>query len=169
MVIKYIFMFLIFIISLLIGNSISMKYKDRVIELKDFKSALNLLKAKIKYTYEPIPAIFMEISKKFENTVGDVFKISKEKMKENPAGEAWESAIDEYNFLSISKEDKKVLKGLGKLLGKTNKDGQIGEIELTEQFLDMQIEKAEKERIKNEKLYKTLGGVVGCTLVIILI
>lgn len=169
MVIKYIFMFLIFLISLLIGNAISTKYKARVVELKDFKSALNLLKAKIRYTYEPIPEIFLEISKKFESTIGDVFKISREKMKKIPAGEAWESSIDEYNFLSISKEDKKVLKGLGKLLGKTNKDGQVSEIELTEQFLDIQIEKAEKERSKNEKLYKTLGGVVGCTLVIILI
>ena len=90
-------------------------------------------------------------------------------MKKIPAGIAWESTIDEYNLLNISKEDKKILNGLGKLLGKTNKDGQISEIELTEQFLDMQIEKAEKERIKNEKLYKTLGGIVGCTLVIILI
>ena len=169
MVVKYIFMFLIFLISLLLGNSISMKYKERVVELKDFKSALNLLKAKIKYTYSPIPEIFLEISNKFENTVGDVFKISREKMKKGDAGKAWESAIDEYNLLNISKEDKKILKGLGKLLGKTNKEGQISEIELTEQFLDMQIENAEKERIKNEKLYKTLGGVVGCTLVIILI
>ena len=66
MVIKYIFMFLIFLISLLIGNAISTKYKARVVELKDFKSALNLLKAKIRYTYEPIPEIFLEISKKFE-------------------------------------------------------------------------------------------------------
>ena len=169
MFIKYIFMFLIFLISLLIGNAISTKYRERVIELKDFKSALNLLKAKIIYTYEPIPEIFLEISKKFDSTIGDIFRISRDKMKKIPAGIAWESAIDEYNLLNISKEDKKILNGLGKLLGKTNKDGQISEIELTEQFLDMQIEKAEKERIKNEKLYKTLGGIVGCTLVIILI
>lgn len=169
MIIKYIFMILIFVISILIGNSISMKYKDRVAELKDFKSALNLLKAKIKYTYEPIPEIFLEISKKFENTVGGIFKISRENMKISTAGKAWESAVDDYILLNISKEDKKVLKGLGKLLGKTNKEGQISEIELTEQFLDRQIEQAESERVKNEKLYKTLGGVIGCALVIVLV
>lgn len=169
MIVKYIFICLIFFISVILGNSISKKYKERVIELRDFKSALNLLKAKIKYTYEPIPEIFLEISNKFENTIGDVFKASKEKMQYHNAGKAWEIAIEEYNLLNISNEDKKILKGLGKLLGKTDKDGQIGEIELTEQFLDKQIEKAEAERIKNEKLYKTLGGIVGCALVIILI
>jgi len=169
MIIKYIFMILIFVISILLGNAISMKYKDRVTELRDFKSALNLLKAKIKYTYEPIPEIFLEISSKFENTIGGIFKISRDRMRTTTAGEAWELAVDGYNLLNITKEDKKVLKGLGKLLGKTNKDGQISEIELTEQFLDRQIEKAESERVKNEKLYKTLGGVIGCALVIVLI
>ena len=169
MVIKYIFMILIFVISLLLGNAISMKYKDRVLELRDFKSALNLLKAKIKYTYEPIPEIFLEISNKFEDTIGGIFKNSRQKMRICTAGEAWELALEESGLLNISKEDKKILKGLGKLLGKTNKEGQISEIELTEQFLDRQIENAEAERIKNEKLYKTLGGVIGCALVIILV
>lgn len=169
MIIKYILICLIFLISILLGNSISKKYKDRVLELRDFKSALNLLKAKIKYTYEPIPEIFLEISNKFEDTVGEIFKDSRVKMQCCTAGKAWEMAVEEYNLLNISKEDKKILKGLGKLLGKTDKDGQISEIELTEQFLDRQIEKAESDRVKNEKLYKTLGGIMGCALAIILI
>ena len=162
-------MFLIFVISLLLGNAISKKYQDRVLELRDFKSALNLLKAKIKYTYEPIPEVFSEISNKFNESIGGVFGLAKDKMRWKTAGESWELAIEEYSFLNVTNEDKKVLYGLGKLLGKTNKDGQISEIELTEQFLDRQIEKAEAECVKNEKLYKTLGGVIGCALVIILI
>lgn len=48
-------------------------------------------------------------------------------------------------------------------------EGQISEIELVSHFLDTQIEKAEKERTKNEKLYKTLGGIIGAVLFIILI
>lgn len=169
MIIKYILIIIIFSISVLIGNSVAGKYKGRVLELKEFKSALNLLKAKIRYTYEPIPEIFSEISNKFENNVGEIFKISKEKMSGNTAGTVWEEVIEEYKFLNISREDRKILKGMGKLLGKTDKNGQISEIELTEQFLDKQIESAECERTKNEKLYKTLGGIVGATLVIILI
>lgn len=37
------------------------------------------------------------------------------------------------------------------------------------QFLDTQLEQAEKERIKNEKLYRTLGGIIGAVLVIIFV
>ena len=58
---------------------------------------------------------------------------------------------------------------LGKTLGKTDKEGQISEIELVSQFLNKQILVAEEIRNKNEKMYKTLGVTIGLTLVIIFI
>ena len=57
----------------------------------------------------------------------------------------------------------------GRLLGKTDVAGQISEIEQVTQFLDTRIEQAEKERTKNEKLYRTLGGIIGAVLVIIFV
>ena len=62
-----------------------------------------------------------------------------------------------------------ILKELGKVLGQTDADSQVNEIEVTESFLNMQIEKAEEARKKNQKMYKTLGVVVGLVFVIILI
>ena len=43
------------------------------------------------------------------------------------------------------------------------------EIELTLNFIDTQILKAEEERKKNEKMYRSLGTIVGLAIVIILI
>ena len=60
------------------------------------------------------------------------------------------------------------MKKLGKLLGQTDVEGQVSEIEVTENFLDTQIEKAEEEKKKNQKMYKTLGVVVGLVFCIIL-
>ena len=48
-------------------------------------------------------------------------------------------------------------------------EGQISEIELVDNFLNTQIEKAEEESKKSTKMYKTLGVVVGLAIVIILI
>ena len=76
-------------------------------------------------------------------------------------------AID-TDLLSINEEDKSILKNLSKLLGQTDMEGQVNQINLTTAFLDEQIEKAEKERAKNEKMYRTLGMIVGLAIVIIL-
>lgn len=60
---KYIFLILIFIGCTSIGYFYSTRFKNRVIELKEFKSALNIMKNKIKFTYKPLGEIFEEISK----------------------------------------------------------------------------------------------------------
>ena len=61
-IIKYCMLFFVFILSVLIGRYISQKYRYRLEELEEIKNALNIFKSKIKFTYEPIPDIFKEIS-----------------------------------------------------------------------------------------------------------
>lgn len=157
----------IFLSSSAIGILASKKYEDRVNELKEFKNALNMFKSKIKFTYEPIPEIFEEISKQINSNTGKIFKLASSNMEVLAAGEAWNMAVD-TNILNINEEDRNILKNLSKLLGQTDIDGQINQIELTSKFLDEQIVKAEKEKLKSEKMYRTLGIVIGLGIVIIL-
>lgn len=167
-IIKIIVLSLIFTSTSLVGFLISNKYKNRVIELKEMKNALNIFETKIKFTYAPIPEIFEEISKNIKENIASIFKEASIKMEKVSAKTAWEEALKESNT-SFQTEDTEIIRGLGKLLGKTDIDGQVSEIELTSTFLDTQIEKAEKESSKNQKLYKTLGMVTGMAIVIILI
>lgn len=154
-VIKIILLCFVFGSASFVGILISNKYKNRVTELKEMKNALNMFETKIKFTYEPIPEIFEEISNTLKESIASIFKESSIKMKQISAKEAWEQALKESNSC-LQLEDIEIIKGLGKLLGKTDLDGQVSEIELTNTFLDMQIEKAEKEAVKNQKVYKTL-------------
>lgn len=168
-VIKYLMLLLILLSSTYIGILISKKYTNRVKELKQMKNALNIFSTKIKFTYEPIPEMFYEISNKIEAQIGEIFKNASEKMKKNiNAGEAWKQALEESNT-NMKKEDIETLKTLSNLLGKVDIEGQISEIELVNNFIDNQIEKAEEESKKNVKMYKTLGTTVGLALVILLI
>lgn len=166
--IKSILLLLIFITTAYIGILLSNKYKNRVIDLKEFQSALNMLETKIKFTYSPLPDIFEEISGHINSNIAHIFKMASLKMENMNAGDAWNQAI-EVSYTSLNKEDINTLKGLSKLLGKTDIDGQVSEIELVKKFIEVQIEKAEKECGKNQKLYKTLGIVSGMGIVIILI
>lgn len=146
----------------------SKKYSNRLRELKEMRKAFNFFEEKIKFTYEPIPDVFEEISHKVQDNIGEIFYNSSKSMENESAGVAWEKAVDEANN-NFTKEDKDIIKGLAKMLGKTDIDGQVSEIRLTCKFLDVQIKDAEIEKNKNEKLYKTLGATVGLALVIILI
>ena len=89
-------------------------------------------------------------------------------MKELSAGEAWEKAVYESDT-NLNKEDINVLLMLSKMLGQTDVEGQISQIEITENFLEKQIKEAQQEKDKNEKLYRKLGTTIGLAIVIILI
>ena len=114
-IIKFFMLVLIFITSTLIGRIISKKYIYRLEELEEIKNALNMFKTKIKFTYEPIPQIFEEISINCNKNVGNIFRLAKEKMIENNASIAWEEAVEEAGT-NLKKEDKNILKTLSKLL-----------------------------------------------------
>ena len=168
LILKTILLILIFSTATLIGLTISKKYQTRVKNLKEMQRALHIFEEKIKYTYETIPDLFLEISEKTSNSISQIFEESSKNMKDMSAGEAWELALDNSKT-KLNKEDIEILKGLAKMLGRTDLDGQVNEIKLTQKFIDTKIEDAEIERRKNEKLYKTLGVTLGLGLVIILI
>lgn len=168
------FVFKMFLLSFIVSASsgigilLSKRYSNREKEIKEMKSALNMFLTKIKFTYEPIPNLFMEISNKIGGNVGMIFSRASLRMKEETAGDAWQNALDdvEHNF---NAEDISVLKSLSKLLGQTDLDGQISQIEVVNQFLTSQLENASEEKKKNEKMYRTLGIITGLTIAVILI
>ena len=165
--VKYFILFLILVSSTLIGKFFSNKYIYRLEELEDVKNSLNILKTKIKFTYEPIPEVFGEIAENVNSNISRLFLLAKQNMEKMSAGEAFEEAVDNI-ICNLKNEDKKVIKMLSKLLGQTDIEGQISQIEITEEFLENQIKEAEEEKKKNERLYTRLGTVIGLTIVIIL-
>ncbi len=170
-IIKYFMLGLVLIISIIIGKFLSQKYSLRLEELEKIYNLLNILKTKLKFTYEPLPEIFEEIAENEKNNIGEIFKKAKEKMYENTASQAWEITINETekeNKTNLSKSDMQILKSLSKLLGQTDLEGQISQIEITQNFLQTQIKEAVNEKQKNEKLYSRLGTTIGLAIIIIL-
>ena len=167
-ILKYFMLFLILVACSLIGRIVSKKYINRVKELEEFKNALNIFETKIRFTYEPIPKIFSEISQNTSKNIGQIFKTAKEKMKDINANTSWEQSVDEVKNLELTKEDKYVLKTLAKELGQTDVEGQVSQIKMTKTFLETQIKEAKEIRYKNEKMYNKLGTIVGLAIVIIL-
>lgn len=167
-IIKYICIILVFFITFLIGYLISKKYSNRVEELKELQIALDILENKIKFTYEPLSDIFAEMKKLLKGNIANLFEEISINLKEKNVEIAFKKALSKIKT-NLSEEDLEIIKSLSKILGKTEKEGQVSQIELTQTFIKAQIKKAEIEEEKNSKLYKTLGATMGLAFAIILI
>ena len=97
------------------GLLISKRYSNRSDELKQIKTALNMIKTKIKFTYEPLSEIFEQISNSFSNDISEIFILTIKNLKNKSVKEAWEYSIDNCK-LNINKEDKRIIKELGNIL-----------------------------------------------------
>lgn len=163
--IKYASLLGILIISSYLGIYKAKEYENRVKKLTKFKSALIMFKSKIEFTYEPIKNIFEDISKVIYKDENNIFEnvIKNEK----DIYTSWKEAVRCENSFTI--EDIEIIETIGKLLGKTDLEGQVSEINLGLNLVEKQIETAENEKNKNVKLYKTMGIVCGIGICIILI
>ena len=167
-IIKYLMLLFVFIGFSFIGRCIAKKYSYRLEELEEMKNILNVFKSKIRFTYEPIPEIFREITNNAKENIGQIFEKAEKNMQNFSAGEAWEKAV-QTSETNLTNEDLHVLLMLSKMLGQTDVEGQISQIEITENFLEKQIKEAQQEKNRNEKLYRKLGTTIGLAIVIILI
>ena len=109
--VKYILLIGIFGLSTAIGFLISKSYQNRVIELKEFKNILNIMKTKIKFTYEPLAEIFKQISKENQTSIEKIFGQMANQLTYNQAKDVWEDCIQNAD-ISIKQEDKDILKKL---------------------------------------------------------
>lgn len=168
--IKYILIFLVFLIFFAMGNRYSKKYSNRVNELERMNNMLNVFRAKIKFSCLAIQDVFSQIYEDNKNNIGMIFNNANKYMEQNTASTAWQMALDSSKEnTSLTYEDYETLASLGKMLGNTDVGGQVSQIELTKELLQKQIKEAQEEKKKNSKLYKTLGLTVGLAVAIILI
>lgn len=163
--IKYVNLLGILLISSYLGIYKSKEFENRVRELTRFQSSLIMFKSKLEFTHEPIRNIFKEISHVIYNDNNNIFENVVN--SNNDVYSSWMEGVNNQN--EFTKEDKEIIKTIGKLLGKTDLDGQVNEINLGINLVGKQLKEAEIEKNKNVKLYKTMGIVCGIGICIILI
>ena len=117
-ILKYMFLFFVFLGAWFIGNLVSRKYKYRVKELKDFKEFFNILESKIKFTYEPLGEIFLDTKQLVKNNnINKILENTNINLKNNNFKIAWENAItSSATELCLNDEDLGIIKGLGNML-----------------------------------------------------
>ena len=157
---------------MLIGRTMAQGYVERVKNLQEFITALSLLRSKIAFGQEVLEISFLDIAVSCENKVGRIFKEVAEELNSTniPVSEIWSNKVDEYfRNLDFNFNDEKILLDFGNTLGRGSIDEEVRNINLAVERLKTQLENATDERNKYSKLYRTIGGIGGTALAIILI
>lgn len=165
-------------ISIILGCSImgflyGAIYGKRLCNLNNLIHCIRGLETEVLISQTPLPDALEKVSKAGKGEIASVFQIIKDDLVWNKRQEVYhsflavESNLREKYFLK--NEDIDAVLTFSKVLGKTNRDDQKKNFTIVLNELEQLAVDANYEKQKNEKLYRTLGLLIGLTITIILI
>ncbi|MBU4532132.1 MAG: stage III sporulation protein SpoIIIAB [Eubacteriales bacterium] len=156
-----------------LGLTVANAYQNRPRELRDMQTALHLLETEIAYGATPLVEALDNVSTRVPSPVG---RFMSEVARELSAGygatvrEAWGFALNGFRPETFLKEeDLSVVKGLGEVLGASDRADQLKHLRLAIERLKAQGHKADDEAKRNVKLWQCLGFTGGLAVTLILI
>ena len=173
MILKIIGSIIVVTASSFIGCFLSKDCSKRPLQLKILQGLIQMLENEIRFLSSYIPDAFKRIYESVDSPAAEFFKATIENLNNDSslnASQAWEMAISKNIYkTALNGEDRDTLVNFGKMLGNSDLEGQIKNIEFVLHQLSLQEKKAEETKRKNETLYKTLGFLGGIAVVLVLI
>lgn len=159
--------------ALLFGESKARALSRRVEELEQFQRSLKLLVVEISFGRALLPYAFETVARRLGPPLDRLYELAAARLlagDERSAREIWEVALEEfYPRSALTAGDREIFSGLGISLGISAQEGQLKQIGLTLQHLEIALEEARTGRQRNEKMWRYLGFAGGAALVILLL
>lgn len=170
-VFKIIISFIIIALSTYIGILKSNKLKSREYILREMVTFLGLVENEIKYMMCILPNAYETARQKLNTELKSVIgNIVVDMLNFSDVRKVDESIVNNVSsILALSEYDKNVFVSTLKSLGRSDLDSQINIIENGKSILQNQIKEATEIKLKNSKLYKTVGMISGIMIVVIFI
>lgn len=155
------------------GLSYGGSYGRRVDQLRQFISAMQMMQAEIGFAATPLLEMLPRLKELTVAPVSLVFEHTQRRLSNGSgytAAEAWEEALNAViPRLDLSRSDYEILLRFGRGMASGGKEEQLKGLQLAQQQLGCQEREAAEERLKYERLYKTMGLLVGLALVVVFI
>lgn len=170
-IVKIIVLISIIALCSYIGILMSKKLKDREYILREMVTFLGMVENEIKYMLAILPNAYEVSRQKLTTTLKPAIGQIVVDMLSLNSQEAIDQSIVKNitNIYGLTPYDKNVFCSTLKNLGRSDVDGQINIIENSITILENQIKEANDQKLKNSKLYKTVGAISGLMIAIILI
>lgn len=169
-VVKVIISGLIVTLSMMIGITKSKRYEVREKVLREAKLLFISLQNEIRYMLKTLPDAIESIRHGMcDNFSYALGSISTDMLSQN--GDISSKSVHNNisNIYSLTSYDKEVISNGIASLGKGDVDSQMNIISSVVEVLDNQIIEAREEKLKNSKMYRTLGAAIGMIIATIFI
>ena len=154
-----------------VGFGAARRLGERVEALRGFIAALGFITDELSCRLTPMPELLGRLRQEGAEAVRPFFAACERKM--NRLGdvhfsEIWSSALT-YARPALNVEDQQTLLVLGRLLGCYELEAQLRGLGAATRELTRALERAESDRLRLGRLYRTLGLGAGAMLVLILL
>ncbi len=145
----------------------------RKVLLEDMIAALEYLKNEIYYTHERLNVVARRIAAMSDGAAAGLFARFSDKLElseEEGVYRLWSEAVEEsFPFYSpLTVQDVEAVTALGMKLGRTDVEGQCGNIERFSRELSIRQSAAETEAAQKSRIYRTLGPVAGIAFAVLI-
>jgi stage III sporulation protein AB len=172
MSIKIITSILIVGCSTLLGLQAGSRYITRVKEIRMLQIIFAQLETEILHYSTFLPEAIEKISYATQGALKEFFLEFAHRLHSrtgDTAADVWEEVLEKWRkYFSMDREEYEILLRFGKVLGASDKEGQLRYFHLIQAQLKNQEKKAEEARSKYERMYRSLGLLGGLALAIIL-
>lgn len=157
--------------SSLIGFSYGRKYSNRLNNLVQISNCIQILETEVIFAATPIPDALENVYKRGNKKVSYIFREIKEHLNKSLSITNSFTSIQSKlkDELSLQEEDIEIFLSLGRVLGKSDRQDQQKHLKTVLIQLDRQQLDAENERVKNEKMCKSLGVLGGILITVLLV
>lgn len=173
LLLKILMLLNIFSICSILGISFGHRYAKRLNGLNDLQELTRLLQTELIVFLTPIPIAIENILEKTSESMGKVLSFMRDKIEKDEVGDLY-AIFNEASYLldeeyNLTPEDLEIFKSLGKVIGRSSRENQEVQIKYVLDSLQEQIHEAKEEKNMYEKMYGSLGIILGLGMVIILI
>lgn len=163
---------IIILSSSILGFSYSRLYNERLNNLINFQYCIQILETEIIYAANPLPDALKEVYNKGNKKVSYIFNEIRKYLLNNKNSNVYDGFLhitpELKESLCFKEQDIEIILSFGRSLGLSNRIDQEKYFKVLEVQLKAQQKEAEDEKLKNGKMYKSLGVLIGFGIVLAL-
>ena len=161
---------MLFFVPVIISYNSVDKISKRIIELKCCLIMLNEIKTRIAYSITTVADIISELSISDAYRPLSFLKESIWSNKDESFANKWKISVEKFSEIcGMTKSDCELLLQFGQGLGISDLENQLSHIELYKDMFSRQLVDATDNAGSKKRLYLSIGIILGCATIIILI